>query len=59
MLAAANRLKEGQLLDVTLNTLGFDRGTYTLATTALGNTIRVNRQAFAAHQNHKLIARPK
>jgi hypothetical protein len=53
MLATVNRLKEGQLLDVTLNTLGFESGTYTLATTALGNTIRVNRQAFAAHQNQR------
>jgi hypothetical protein len=50
MLAEANRLREGQQLDVTLNTFGTDAGTYTLATTALGNTIRVNRQAFAPHQ---------
>ncbi|MGH2414556.1 MAG: hypothetical protein ACRDEA_12910, partial [Microcystaceae cyanobacterium] len=45
MLALAGRLKEGQKLDVTLNTFGKSFGTYTLATTSLGNTIRVNRQA--------------
>jgi hypothetical protein len=53
ILAAANRLNEGQKLNVTLNTFGFDSGTYTLATTELGNTIRVNRQAFAPHQNQR------
>jgi hypothetical protein len=58
MLAAANRLKEGQQLDVTLNTLGFESGTYTLATTALGNTIRVNRQAFGAYREQRFNGEP-
>jgi hypothetical protein len=53
MLKEVNRLREGQTLDVTLNTFGFESGTYTLATTALGNTIRLNRQAFGAHQHQR------
>ncbi|MGH2414212.1 MAG: hypothetical protein ACRDEA_11110, partial [Microcystaceae cyanobacterium] len=45
MLKAGDRLKEGTALAVTLNTFGQHSGTYTLATTEAGNTLRVNRQA--------------
>ncbi|NJO94128.1 MAG: hypothetical protein HC820_06805, partial [Hydrococcus sp. RM1_1_31] len=58
MLKEVNRLKEGQKLDVTLNTFGSDSATYTLATTAMGNIIRVNRQAFAAHQQQRFNGEP-
>jgi hypothetical protein len=54
MLKHANRLREGQTLDVTLNTYGRNNGTHTLATTPHGNTIRANRQvqngAFKDHR---------
>lgn len=40
------RIQEGTTLKVTLNTLGRNEGTYTLATTSEGETIRANRQVF-------------
>jgi hypothetical protein len=53
MLTTVNRLREGQKLDVTLNTFGSDHSTYTLATTTLGNTIRVNQQALTPHSERR------
>ncbi|NEQ64335.1 MAG: hypothetical protein F6K21_02325 [Symploca sp. SIO2D2] len=47
MLKDAQKLRESQTLEVTLNTYGREggQGLHTLATTASGNTIRANRQA--------------
>jgi hypothetical protein len=48
MLEEARKLREGERLEVTLNTCGREgAGLHTLATTAEGNTIRANRQALS------------
>ena len=53
LLENARQLKPGVALDVTLNTMGIGNGTSTLATTNLGNTIRVTRHNSYNWKNHR------